>query len=286
MMFKSRLSSVSTAPLPIGYLKAFLLLLLIPVFFFWPSPAVPVIAADSQTQYASYTVVSGDSLYKIALKYKTTVDTLRGLNNLASTSLKVGQLLKVPVVTDPSTADYYHIVKSGDTLYLIAQHFGTTVNGLMTANSLTSTTVLINQALLLPSNSLYIEYMVQSGNTLATISTAFSTTVDKIKTLNSLTSDTIYIGQTLLVPRKTSTAAAATISTSPTLPAASWVVPNSAVLVHVASGQTAWDLVNKYKPVMPRLKTPITCTRISCWSINPCLYQSILPTRLMWLLLG
>ena len=45
---------------------------------------------------SSYTVVSGDSLWKIARKHNTTVARLRESNNLRSDTLKVGQSLTIP----------------------------------------------------------------------------------------------------------------------------------------------------------------------------------------------
>ena len=46
--------------------------------------------------YISYIVVSGDTLYSIARKYNTTVDTIKSLNNLTNNILSIGQVLKIP----------------------------------------------------------------------------------------------------------------------------------------------------------------------------------------------
>ena len=43
----------------------------------------------------SYTVKSGDSLYSIARKYNTTVDSLKQKNNLTSNTITVGQILNI-----------------------------------------------------------------------------------------------------------------------------------------------------------------------------------------------
>ena len=56
---------------------------------------IPTNSKDSQT-YLNYTVVSGDSLYSIARKYNTTVDTIKKINNLSSNLLSIGQVLKIP----------------------------------------------------------------------------------------------------------------------------------------------------------------------------------------------
>ena len=71
-----------------------------------------------------YKVKSGDTLYKIALEYNTTVDELKKLNGLTSNVLTIGKLLKVPG-SSLQTKEY--IVKKGDTLYSIASELNTTV---------------------------------------------------------------------------------------------------------------------------------------------------------------
>ncbi len=40
--------------------------------------------------------LSDDTLYSIAKRYNTTVDTIKSLNNLPSNMLSVGQVLKIP----------------------------------------------------------------------------------------------------------------------------------------------------------------------------------------------
>ena len=93
-----------------------------------------------------YTVKSGDSLYKIAREYNTTVDELMKLNNLSSISLSIGQTLKIPQITT-SAQDNYYTVKSGDNLYKIASKYNTTVNNLVKLNNLSSTNLSIGQKL-------------------------------------------------------------------------------------------------------------------------------------------
>lgn len=45
--------------------------------------------------YLTYTVKKGDSIYSIARNYNTTVDKIMNLNNLKSTNLSIGQVLKI-----------------------------------------------------------------------------------------------------------------------------------------------------------------------------------------------
>ncbi len=100
------------------------------------------------TDEAIYTVQRGDSLYKIAGMFSTTVDEIKKLNNLTSNLLQIGQALKIPDNTNQSGNVY--IVKRGDSLYAIALKNNTTVDELKRANNLTSNLLQIGQTLIIP----------------------------------------------------------------------------------------------------------------------------------------
>lgn len=102
---------------------------------------------EAETSTNEYIVKKGDTLYAIANKYNTTVDDLKSLNNLTSNSLSIGQTLKIP---SSSSDNVVYTVKSGDTLYGIAEEFGTTVSAITKLNNLSTTTLSIGQKLLLP----------------------------------------------------------------------------------------------------------------------------------------
>lgn len=92
-----------------------------------------------------YIVKAGDSLYKIANMYDTTVDELKRLNNLSSNLLSIGQKLIVPTIGNRT-----YTVKSGDTLYSIAREYNTTVSAIQSLNNLSTSTLSIGQKLLIP----------------------------------------------------------------------------------------------------------------------------------------
>ena len=157
-----------------------------------------------------YTVIKGDSLYKIAQKYHTTVDELKKLNNLSSSNLTIGMKLKIPVSSSttnneemsPSTKTYTYQVKKGDTLYQIAKNNNTSVAQLKKLNNLSSNTLTIGQTLLIPSpKEEYFIYTVVKGDTLYQIAKKNNTTIDEIKKLNDLTTNTLKIGQKIKIPR-------------------------------------------------------------------------------------
>ena len=157
-----------------------------------------------------YTVIKGDSLYKIAQKYHITVDELKKLNNLSSSNLTIGMKLKIPVSSSTtnneemssSTKTYTYQVKKGDTLYQIAKKNNTSVAKLKKLNNLSSNTLTIGQTLLIPSSEEeYFIYIVVRGDTLYQIAEKNNTTIDEIKKLNNLTTNTLKIGQKLKIPR-------------------------------------------------------------------------------------
>lgn len=68
-------------------------------------------------------------------------------NNLSSTNLEVGQQLLIPI--NESKINTY-TVKSGDSLYSIADKFGVSVSNLKKVNNLTSNLLSIGQILVIP----------------------------------------------------------------------------------------------------------------------------------------
>jgi LysM repeat protein len=54
----------------------------------------PAPAADSNTQ--TYTVKEGEDLYAVAIRWGVSPSDLKALNNLTSTELKAGTVLKIP----------------------------------------------------------------------------------------------------------------------------------------------------------------------------------------------
>ena len=96
---------------------------------------------ESVPMLQEYTVKRGDTLYSIAKNYGVSVSDILKTNNLNSSNLSIGQVLKIP-----GGGTTYTVVK-GDSLYSIAKKFNTTVDSLKSKNNLGNNTLMIGQVL-------------------------------------------------------------------------------------------------------------------------------------------
>lgn len=149
----------------------------------------------------TYVVQPGDTLYGISGQFGVSVEDIMFSNNLSSSVVFVGQILKIP--SSSTTALY--VVKAQDTLYSIARKYSTTVDEIMRLNNLTSKILSIGQQLRIPINvdtstTDYILYSVKVGDTLYKIAKNSNVSVAEIKELNKLQSDLLSIGQQLKIP--------------------------------------------------------------------------------------
>ena len=124
-----------------------------------------------------------------SLTWKALYDTYHG----------IGQNIPRP---EPDTGTIQYVVRAGDSLWLIARKYGTTVDAIKDMNGLKSDMLSIGQILKIPSagRPSYIEYTVQSGDTLWLLARRYNTTVDAIKRMSGITSDRLSIGQILRIP--------------------------------------------------------------------------------------
>lgn len=127
------------------------------------SSSTPTTTSSNHT----YTVKSGDTLYRIAKNNGTSVQQLKDWNNLSSHLIYVNQVLKIsgtgtvssspsaPVQEKtnetqaspaPSNSKSYK-VQPGDTMWSVAQRHGISISQLKQWNNLSSNTIYINQVL-------------------------------------------------------------------------------------------------------------------------------------------
>ncbi|EHC2914585.1 TPA: 1,4-beta-N-acetylmuramoylhydrolase [Listeria monocytogenes] len=193
-------------------------------------------STGTSTNAKVYTVVKGDSLWRIANNNKVTIANLKAWNNLKSDFIYPGQKLKVSAgstsntntskpstntnTSKPSTntntnAKVYTVAK-GDSLWRIANNNKVTIANLKAWNNLKSDFIYPGQKLKVSagsttntntakpstnnsSNSTVKTYTVKKGDSLWAISRQYKTTVDNIKAWNKLTSNMIHVGQKLTI---------------------------------------------------------------------------------------
>ena len=188
---------------------------------------IPTASGTNPNNMFMYTVKSGDTLYSIATKYKTTPQKIIDLNYLKNTTITPGQVLRIPEMYTPESEmmlpNYInYIVKRGDTLYSIAKANNVSVDTIVKDNALTSNTLTIGQSLKIrtpPPDTTVIEecygqdynppvdttpvattYTVQKGDSLYQIAKKFNTTASAIMNLNNLPNTNLSIGQKLKIP--------------------------------------------------------------------------------------
>lgn len=94
---------------------------------------------------ATYTVNSGDSLYKIGKSFNISTDTIIKDNNLSNSSIYPGEKLNI------RTSLY--TVKSGDSLFTISRKYNTTIDLLLRINTLKTSTIFVGQVLNVPNTA-------------------------------------------------------------------------------------------------------------------------------------
>lgn len=164
---------------------------------------------DRQKSYfARYRVRRGDSLSRIAERYRTSVRSIMRSNNLRSASLiRVGQVLKVPTGAARAASDQprfeYHQVASGETLWGIARRYGSTVSSLLADNDIGSASRLqVGQRLKIRSGGegRRIAHTVRLGDTVSQIAERYGTSVAQIKRDNRINNaNVLRLGQVLQI---------------------------------------------------------------------------------------
>lgn len=133
--------------------------------FFFPTATPPVVQPIPPVVggTCTHTVVRGDNLYRIALRYGSTVETIAAANGIANVSLiRVGQVLTIPNCTTdggggggvlPSGGiGRPYTVRTGDTLFRLAIANNTTVEAIAANNpSITNINLIfIGQVIYIP----------------------------------------------------------------------------------------------------------------------------------------
>ncbi len=111
-------------------------------------------------------------------------------------ALLVTAVLMVAIMPGAAQAATVYTVKKGDSLWLIAREYGTTVDEIKRANNLWNDTVYAGQTLNITWPSYYT---VKKGDSLWLIARKYGTTVDELMKANNIWNGNIYPGQRLVI---------------------------------------------------------------------------------------
>jgi LysM repeat protein len=139
------------------------------------TPPHTLVAPTQQTAWTTITVRSGDTLWALAIKHRTTPAAITTKNHLArgGAVIHVGQKLLVPVPgaaqpaagkpastpaqpessppTKPATASRVHVVRSGDTMSGIAKRYKVRLATLLATNELSASSyIFVGQRITVP----------------------------------------------------------------------------------------------------------------------------------------
>lgn len=167
-----------------------------------------------------HVVKKGDTLWGISTTYRQSVAKIQSWNKLTSTTLYIGQRLKVGETASPSVPSApsspspskpvpvittkTHTVKSGDTLWAISRQYGVSVSRIQSLNKMKTTTLSVGQKLVITSStssttssssSTGKTHTVKAGDTLWGISRQYGVSVSRIQSLNNMNSTVLRIGQ-------------------------------------------------------------------------------------------
>ncbi|HBM4003277.1 TPA: 1,4-beta-N-acetylmuramoylhydrolase [Listeria innocua] len=171
-----------------------------------------------------YTVVKGDSLWRIANNHKLTIANLKSWNNLKSDFIYPGQKLKVSA--------------------------GTTTSNTNTSKPSTNTNTSK------PSTSTNAKvYTVAKGDSLWRIANNHKVTIANLKSWNNLKSDFIYPGQKLKVSAGTTTNNTNTSKPSTNTNTSKPSTSTNAKVYTVAKGDSLWRIATNHKVTIANLKS-------------------------------
>ncbi|MCL4128762.1 UNVERIFIED_CONTAM: hypothetical protein GTU68_060190 [Idotea baltica] len=179
----------------------------------YQSPAIDDVVRSSSSESSQYhTVVRGDSLSKIAEKYRVSLRELKSINGLRNNVAILGAKLKLPSNAQASTNTQarnsrpaIHTVRRGDSLSEISAQYNVTISSIKRLNNLTKDTVYLGQKINIPGGAsasplVPRKHTVSRGDTLSEIAEEYGSSSTKIMQANNMRSKTVMLGQILTIP--------------------------------------------------------------------------------------
>lgn len=182
-----------------------------------------------------YRVKQGDNIAMIVQQFRVPLDAIKATNpNKDLQNLRAGQIICIPQQTQFASCENgeYYVIRSGDTLYQIAQNRGITVDMILKANpNINPNRLNVGQIICIPESGKApggngvpeaplgtFQYTVKPGDTLFRIAQRYNTTVSNIMVFNPISNpDNISPGQELTIPQSPPEAIIYTVKPGDTL---------------------------------------------------------------------
>lgn len=230
--------------------------------------------ATKSSTPATYKVKAGDSVWGICEKYGLSVSKFVQWNKIKNNTIHPGQVMhlqepkpasKPAPKTSPTTNTTY-TVKAGDSVWLIANMHGISMNDLVKWNKIKNNTIHPGQKLTVkqpvssgkpttkvPASTNPVTHKVSYGESLWLISSKYGVTVDELRKQNGIKGDLIHPGQVLVVKKG--------MTTSHSTP-----VGKSGTSYTVKAGDSVWLIANRYGVSMDDL---VKWNKIKNYTIHP-----------------
>jgi len=140
-----------------------------------------------------------------------------------------------PALAQQNSQPREHTVKTGETLYSIAQQYNVTVQDLMKWNHLNNNDIQIGQQLMVAppkqetggaQEASTVKHVVKKGETLFSVARQYGVTVDQLKSWNNIQANALNVGQILEI-HNAGQANAGANNASPTPPATKFIQGNT-----------------------------------------------------------
>ena len=161
----------------------------------------------------SYVIKSGDTLYKLAITYDTTVEAIMRINpGVNPNNLQIGQRICIPeggTPTECPIGTFAYTIKAGDTLYKLAIEYNTTVEAIMRVNpGIDPNNLRIGQIICIPEGVTPppecdgMLYTVKPGDTMYGIAQMFNISVAELLRANpGVDPNNLRVGQKICIPK-------------------------------------------------------------------------------------
>jgi LysM repeat protein len=173
-------------------------------------PGAPPMPGECPQGTQPYIIQAGDTYFSLANRFNTTVEAIIAANpNVDPNRLMIGQRICIPRPgLPPCPGGQYYTIRSGDTLFALANRFNVTVNAIIAANpGIDPMALRVGQIICIPAPaqggcpSGTSEYIIRAGDTFFSIARRFNISVDALIAANpGVDPDDLQIGQRICVP--------------------------------------------------------------------------------------